>query len=158
MKNIQKSGFTLIELLLVIAIIAVLAIVVFAALNPALRFRDSRDARRITDVESILTAIHEYIIDNRGSFPTGLSAGMSERMLGTAGTGCDTVTGGCNVVNGACLDISTPLTAYLVSIPIDPSLSTSSTKTNYSVVVNSNGIVTVKACGVEGTTNISSSR
>jgi prepilin-type N-terminal cleavage/methylation domain-containing protein len=153
-----RRGFTLIELLLVIAIIAVLAIVVFAALNPVQRFKDSRDSRRYTDVASILTAIHEYIVDNRGALPSGLTAGMSETQIGSAGSGCAVTTGGCNVAASACVNLTTPLAAYLASIPVDPSLASDSAETNYSVVVNSNGIVTIRACGVEGSTNISSSR
>lgn len=153
-----RSGFTLIELLLVIAIIAVLAVVVFAALNPAQRFKDSRDARRFTDTETLLTAIHEYIVDNKGAFPTGLSAGMVETQIGSAGTGCAINQGGCFATPSACVNLTAPLANYLASVPIDPSLATSSTKTNYDVVINSAGIVTVKACGVEGSSNIASSR
>ncbi len=158
MKDVLRSGFTLIELLLVLAIIAILAVVVFAALNPAQRFRDSRDARRFTDVETILTAIHEYIVDNKGSFPAGLSVGMSETQIGSAASGCAVSTGACAVTTAACVNLTTPLASYLASIPIDPSLVSTSTKSNYSVVITSSGIVTIKACGVEGSTNISVSR
>lgn len=157
-KSKQQNGFTLIELLLVIAIISILAVVVFVALNPAQRIKDAHDARRTADVDNILTAIHSYIIDNKGSLPTGLSAGMSEAQLGTAASGCTISTGGCSVTTAACLDLSTPLVKYLKTIPVDPSLASSSTKSSYSVVVDSNSIVTIKACGTEGSTNISVSR
>lgn len=156
-KSIQK-GFTLIELLIVIVIIATLAIVVFVALNPAKRLQDARDARRITDVETILTAIHAYIVDNKGALPAGLTTGMAEVQLGSSGTGCAVATGGCTVVAAACTDLATPLVKYLKTIPIDPSLTSASTKTNYSITVDANNIVTVKACGAEGGTNISISR
>lgn len=152
----RERGFTLIELLVVIIIIATLAIVVFAALNPAQRLKDARDARRTSDVDSLLTAIHSSIVDNKGTLPTGLSAGMSEAQLGTAASGCAIATGGCSVVTAACLDLSTPLVKYLKTIPVDPNGTAASTK--YSVVVDTNGIVTVKACGTEGSTNISASR
>lgn len=159
----KKRGFTLIELLIVIAIISVLSVTVFVALNPAKRLKDSKDARRSTDVESILTAIHEYIVDNQGSLPTGLTAGMNEKQLNvgtTAGGGCIIATGGCAVAGASdCVDLSTPLVAYLKTIPQDPSLTVGTTGvTNYSVGVDSNGIVTVKACNAEGGTNISVSR
>lgn len=154
----RNQGFTLIELLIVIVIIATLAVVVFVALNPAQRFKDARDARRTADVETILTAIHASIVDNKGTLPTGLTTGMSEVQLGSAGSGCAVATGGCNVVAGACTNLATPLAAYLKTIPVDPNLAANSTHTNYSVVVDSNNIVTVKACGTEGTTNISISR
>lgn len=151
------KGFTLIELLLVIAIIAILAVVVFFALNPAQRFKDAHDARRTSDVDTILSAVHSYIVDNKGAYPTGLSAGMSEAQLGTAASACTISTGGCAVTTAACLDISTPLVKYLKTLPLDPNGGTAA-KTNYSVVVDANGIVTVKACGTEGTVNISASR
>ncbi len=155
-KILSSRGFTLIELLLVIAIISILAVVVFVSLNPAQRFKDARDARRTSDVDTILSAVHSYIIDNKGSLPSGLTAGMSEAQLGT-GTGCTVATGGCAVATATCLDLSTPLVKYLKTLPIDPNGATAA-KTNYSIVVDTNGIVTVKACGTEGTTNISASR
>ncbi len=153
----NKNGFTLIEILIVIEIISVLAVIVFVALTPAQRLKDSRDAKRISDVNTVLTAIHTAIVDNKGTLPAGLSAGMSEAQLGTAPAACAVVTGDCSVATAACLDLSTPLIKYLKTIPTDPDGGTAA-KTNYSVVVDANGLVTVKACGTEGTTNISASR
>lgn len=152
----NQRGFTLIELLIVIVIIALLAVAVFVALNPVKRIKDAQDARRTADVENILTAVHEYIVDNKGNLPAGLSLGMAEAQLGTASSSCAVSTGGCGATTSACLDLSTPLAKYLKSIPYDPSTG-SSAKTDYSVVVDSNGIVTVRACGAENTT-ISQSR
>ncbi len=151
------GGFTLIELLVVISIIAALAVTIFVALNPAKRLQDARDDRRRVDVDSILTAIHEYVIDNGSSYPSGLSAGMSEVQLGTASSGCTISSGGCATTATACVDLTTPLAKYFKSIPIDPKSGSAAT-TNYAVVINSDGIVTVKACGTEGGTNVSSSR
>jgi prepilin-type N-terminal cleavage/methylation domain-containing protein len=154
----SKKGFTLIELLLVVAIISTLAVVVFVALDPATRFKNTRDARRTADTATILTAIHASIVDSKGSLPSGLTAGMSEKQLGTATSGCALATGGCSVAaTGDCVDLSTPLVKYLKSMPTDPNGGTAAL-TKYSVVVDSNGIVTVKACGTEGSTNVSASR
>ncbi len=162
MSTINKKlqyGFTLIELLIVIAIIASLAIVVFVALNPAQRFKDTRDARRVSDVATILTAIHASIVDNKGTLPSGLSTSMAETQIGTGASGCAIATGGCSVVATACVNLTTPLTGYLKSVPIDPTSTTfSAAKTGYSVTVDANNIVTIKACGTEGATNISISR
>lgn len=155
-----QKGFTLIELLIVIVIVSALAVTVFVALNPVQRLKDSRDARRTSDVETLLTAIHQYIVDNKGSLPTGLTTGMAETQLGTGASGCTISTGGCTVVAAACVDLTTPLAKYVKSIPIDPLGGTTYTaaKTGYSVTVDANNIVTVKACGTEGSTNISQSR
>jgi prepilin-type N-terminal cleavage/methylation domain-containing protein len=158
MKKKYLRGFTLIELLIVIVIIATLAIVVFVALNPAQRFKDARDARRVTDVETILTAIHASIVDNKGTLPTGLTTSMAETQIGTGATGCAIATGGCTVVATACVDLTTPMAKYLKTLPIDPTTTFTAAKTGYSVVVDANNIVTIKACGTEGTTNISASR
>jgi hypothetical protein len=131
---------------------------VFVALNPAKRLKDARDARRTADVDTILTAIHASIVDNKGTLPSGLTAGMSETQLGNGSTGCAIATGGCAAIPTACVDLTTPLAAYVKSIPIDPTTTFTAAKTGYSVVVDSNGIVSVKACGTEGTTNIAASR
>ena len=156
-----KKGFTLIELLVVITIIATLLVVVFVALNPGGRLKQARDAKRSVDVESLLTAIHEYIIDDNSTSPSGLSS--VEQQLGTGTTGCGGLTtGGCSVATTtiACLDLTTPLAKYLAAIPIDPSGGSSYTiaHTGYSARQDSNGIVTVRACGTEGATNIYTSR
>lgn len=157
-KQKNLSGFTLIELLIVIVIISTLAVAVFVSLNPLQRIQEARDARRISEVNSILTAIHQYIIDTKGTLPGGLST--TEQQLGT-GTAiqCSPVsTGGCSVVSGtACLDLTTPLAKYIKSIPKDPKDGTATT-TKYAVVVDSNGIITVKACGTEGASPIAVSR
>lgn len=157
MKKLQK-GFTLIELLVVIAIVVALSVAVFVALNPGQRLKDARDARRVSDVDSILTAVHEFIVDNQGSSPSGLNA--TEKQLGTGASGCAIATGGCTVVTTACLDLSTDLAPYLKSMPIDALGGTTYTaaKTGYSIIQDANGLVTVRACGTEGATNIAASR
>jgi len=157
-----NRGFTLVELLLVIGIIATLAVVVFVALDPAKRFADARDARRTSDVETILSAVHQYVIDNKGSFPAGLTVADIEQGLGVAdGTGCSNFSGGCTTQTDACLDLlSNPdsnLTKYLKTMPYDPQSGTVD-DTGYTIVRDSNGLVTVRACYAEGTDYISVSR
>jgi prepilin-type N-terminal cleavage/methylation domain-containing protein len=145
-----QSGFTLIELLLVIIIIAALAVTVFVALNPVKRLQDARDTRRIANVDAILQAIRQYIID-KGSLPAGLSATMPETQLGTGTAAqCSPLTSGnCDVAaNTACVDLTLPLAPYLKSIPLDP-LKGSITATGYTVSVDANNGITVNACGTE---------
>lgn len=160
-----SKGFTLIELLIVIAVISTLAVAVFTALNPSQRLKDSKDARRTSDVDTILTAIHAAIVDNKGTLPTNLAAaGATEVQLGTAAAGAGLVQGGCNVIVAAATDLMTGslnLSKYLKSMPVSPpkdAQTFSPALTGYSVQVDANGIVTIRACGTEGATNISASR
>lgn len=87
MSTKNKNGFTLIEILLVIGIIAVLATVVIVALNPAQRFADARNARRLSDIQSILSATQQYIVDNKGVLPPGLDS--TEKQIGTDSSNCE---------------------------------------------------------------------
>ncbi len=75
MQNSTEKGFTLIELLVVIAIIAILAVVVILTLNPAELLRQARDSNRISDMNTLKSAIGVYMAD--------VTTGMS---LGTSGT------------------------------------------------------------------------
>lgn len=137
----------MIELLVVILIISILSVTVFVALNPAKRFADARDARRFTDVDQILTAVHEYIVDNGGTIPAGITT--TEQQLGTSATACNST----NCTNPptavACLDLSTTLAPYLKSIPKDPRVGTAAI-TGYKIVKDANGLITVAACASEG--------
>ena len=58
----NKKGFTLIELLVVVAIMGLLASLAIVALNTA-RAR-ARDARRVSDIKQIQTALELYYMDN----------------------------------------------------------------------------------------------
>lgn len=160
-KKSNQKGFTLIELLVSISILTILGAAVFVALDPAKRIQGANNARRSSDVNAILTAIHEYIVDNDGAYPAGLSAsGTSISQLGTAATGCDGAVGSCTIAagQGACVDLSTPLATYLKSIPKDPKLAAAATEYEYAVTVDTNGIVTVTACSAEDGETISVSR
>jgi type II secretion system protein G len=64
--RVQK-GFTLIELLVVIAIIGLLASIVLVSLNSARA--KARDAKRMSDLRQIQTAIEMYADDHNGQYP-----------------------------------------------------------------------------------------
>ena len=61
-KQNHKKGFTLIELLVVVAIMGMLAALAVVSLNNA-RQR-ARDARRVSDIKQIQTALELYFLDN----------------------------------------------------------------------------------------------
>lgn len=169
MKKLSAYGFTLIELLVALTIVAILAVSVYAALNPAQRLKDAKDSRRATDVDTILTAVHQSIVDNKGTYPTNFPAAGTKKQLGTGdaitcpdttvGTGgfCTGVTAGCTDLIA---DVAQDLIPYLKTMPIDPVGGTTATavKTGYLVERNTSGIVTVTACYTDGTTAISVSR
>lgn len=161
-KIYKQKGFTLIELLIVIVIIATLAVTVFVALNPAQRIKDAKDARRTSDVDTILSAVHAYIIDNKGSPPTGLEASTPIKQIGSDTSGCNGTVGSfCTIalLQAACIKLGGSgniLEKYLQANPIDPDGTAG--KTKYAVEVDANGIVTVTACATEGTTVIKASR
>ncbi len=74
MKLNNHKGFTLIELLVVIAIIGILSTLAIVALGNA-RAR-SRDAKRVSDIRQIHSALELYFNDN-GIYPTAITPGNS---------------------------------------------------------------------------------
>lgn len=138
-----KRGFTLLEILLTIGIIAVLATVVVVSLDPITRFEDARDSRRLSDIQSILSAIHQYVIDNQGTYPAGIDT--TEKQIGSASSGCS-LGGECGVSGDSdCIDLDPVLERYLKDIPYDPETGSSSL-THYSVQRDTNNIITVRSC------------
>ncbi len=61
-------GFTLVEMLVVLAILAIIASVLFATINPIGQIQKSNDANRKTDLESVQRALELYYQDT-GKYP-----------------------------------------------------------------------------------------
>ena len=57
----SRKGFTLIELLVVIAIIAVLSVLLIIVLDPAETLKRARDSQRVSDLNTMKTAIGVYL-------------------------------------------------------------------------------------------------
>lgn len=150
----NQKGFTLIELLVVISIIALLSVTVFVALDPVKRFADARNSRRWSDVNNMITAVHEYIVDNKGALPAGLTTSMAATQMGTCASGGATL---CPGVAAACVNLATPLAKYLKALPVDAKDGTAATSA-YKIEVDANNIVTITACSSENSEIISVSR
>lgn len=150
----KNKGFTLIEILLVIGIIAILAAVVIVAVNPARQFAQARNTQRLSNVNTILNAVHQYAVDNMGVLPSNITTSVQEICVG--GTATTTCTGaGLTPLNELIWD-----ERYIVSIPQDPQCSTvcATNGIGYQIVKSANGRITVNAPDAELGVTISVTR
>lgn len=63
----MKKGFTLIELLIVIGILAILSVVTVVTLNPVRFFQEARDSQRISDLNTMKSALLLYLSSVTGA-------------------------------------------------------------------------------------------
>ena len=138
-----------------IGFLVALAVAVFVMLDPAKRFQDTRNARRTTDIQDILSAVYASTDHADGIFPAAITS--TEKQIGTATTGCAIAVGGCAVADSTdCVDLSTALGNFLEDTPVDPNGTTA--LTGYSIVKDADGVVTVRACDAEGGVTIMTRR
>lgn len=104
----NKKGFTLIELLVVIAIIGVLSTLAVVALGSARQ--KANDAKRLSDVKQIQTALELYYTDHN-QYPTTTAAYVN---LGDATHDCLSSTLGFVATGAGCV------TPYMNLVPTDP--------------------------------------
>lgn len=138
------GGFTLPEVLVVVGILAILAFIAIVAIDPAKRFREARDSRRVTDVQSMIGAVQQYIIDHKGELPQGLDS--YEKQIGTGKTGCILKTNNCVIEHDEdCVDLTGVLNPYLHGVPTDPENGTPE-YTHYSLRLGSNNEIIIRSC------------
>ncbi|MFB6181457.1 MAG: prepilin-type N-terminal cleavage/methylation domain-containing protein, partial [Candidatus Magasanikbacteria bacterium] len=150
----EDKGFTLIELLIVIAIIAILAGIVFVALDPGQRFGEARDSERHSEVNSIAQAVKQHQIDNDGEYLSeidGMNNGDVE-MIGTCGGTSDLSCNDSPASTTECVDLTSIANeGYLPEVPEDPN-NNDSDETGYFLQKNTSS-VKVGACTAEETTS-----
>ncbi len=158
----NQKGFTLIELLIVVAIIAILAAVVFAALDPLRRFQDSRDSSRWHDVTELSSAIQVHQIDNGGYYATSVRnmTTSSVYMIGEGTSGCDDFNNYCDEpVDGdsLCIQLLEYTTlGYIGVIPESPdgNQAWNSFYSGYTLEKTYNGGIKVRSCESENSEEI----
>lgn len=150
-KKIRKNqaGFTLLEVLLVVAIIAILAGIVIFAINPSKNLADSRNSQRKADVNTILSAVYQYSLDNNGTLPASITTTSTE-ICSTTGSTCSGKVDLGAVTSGE---------KYLTSIPKDPQCGAcGATGTGYNILKSANNRLTVSAPGAESGQTISATK
>ncbi len=146
MENLNKKGFTLLEILLVVAAIAILAGIVIIAINPGKQLADTRNAQRRVNVNTILNAVYQYSIDNKGALPSGITQNAVEV--------CKTGGSCAGLVDLSALTLNE---VYLTAIPTDPTAA-STNGTGYKILQTANGRITVSAPSAENSASISVTR
>jgi prepilin-type N-terminal cleavage/methylation domain-containing protein len=144
-KKAQK-GFTLIEVLLVVAILAILAGIVILAINPQKQLQDARTAQRKADVNTILSAVYQYSVDNKGAMP-----GSNTPTAPTAAIEICTSATSATCTTATLADLSSLISTqtYLTAIPVDPAGNVTN-GAGYTIQKTANGRVTVSAPAVGG--------
>lgn len=150
MKKIKLAGFTLIELLVVIGILAILLAITLIAINPARQFAQSNNTKRSSDVNSILNAINQYMADNKGLLPSGITTTAQTIAATTFNTMCTALVP--QYIAALPVDPTTVWGGNPAGTPVQASDCTGTTyDTNYSVVQISGAgsRITVSAPGAE---------
>lgn len=136
----NKKAFTLLEVLLVVAAIGILAGIVILAINPGKNIGDTRDTQRKADVNTIISGVYQYSIDN-GSIPSTITTTSTE----ICQTGASSCTGYID------LSVLTASETYLTEIPQDPE-DADATGTGYFILRTANDRVTISAPDAENGT------
>ena len=119
-----NQGFTLLEMLLVVAIIAILAGIVVAAINPGKQLATVRNTERAFNLNEIHKAMQQYFIDNY-HYPAATPTTLTE----ICNTGSNSTSTGIDCTG--LIDLSPLVPTYITAIPTDPQGSTLPLASNF---------------------------
>ncbi|MBI4239366.1 type II secretion system protein [Candidatus Uhrbacteria bacterium] len=148
-----QKGFTLIEIIIAVGILALLAGVVVAAVNPARQFALARNTQRVSNINELLSAVGQRMAENKGTFHTNCAAGAIPTTAKKIASG----TGNYDIAS--CLSPT-----YISVTPVDPSAtgahytSTTDYDTGYTIIQDVNGRITISAPSAELGQTISATR
>jgi type IV pilus assembly protein PilA len=150
----KNKGFTLIEVLLVVAILAILAGIVILAVNPNKQLQDAHVAQRKADVTTILNAVYQYAVDNKGAMP-----GSNIPVAPSAPIEICTsiVSATCTAASLADLSSLISTQTYLTAIPVDPA-GNATNGAGYTIQKTANSRITVTAPAVGSYSSYSATR
>lgn len=82
----KLKGFTLIEILTTVALIIAITGIVFIQINPIERIAKANNTKRVGDINALMNAVGQRIIDNEGFFETNCASGIIPSTLTEIGT------------------------------------------------------------------------
>ncbi len=168
-RSSHKKGFTLLELVITITILSMLALAVFAGVDPKRRLNTARNAKRWSDITIMLDAFKAYQADHDGllvqnpadptSAPIIDSDPTTVQIIGRRPDCTKCVTASLVSVQPGCgLDLALmtgfmkEFKPYLPRIPADPYRKSEAQKaedTRYYINHETGGILTIGACNAE---------
>lgn len=146
------EGFTLAEIALVVTAIAILAAIVVVSINPSKKLSATNDSQRRSDITTILNAVSQYAIANKGAHPAGISTEPRDI--------CKTnvTPERCATINGVDLSILTDREIYISTMPQDPVGGINSETTGYFISKTADNRINITAVFTEQDEKISVTR
>lgn len=144
-KESNHTGFSIVELVFLIAFVSIIAGTVFVILNPVARASESKKTQQLANIQNIISAVREYVRENNGQYPNGISPGMSITQIGSASLGCDLSCAQASA--SACVNLNGAVAKYVQSVPVADSKNQA--ETGYYIALDKDGNLRVGLCNSE---------